>query len=268
MAKIQIVWPHGSKPVLEAELANITAYLFLDDALNPVDCSYDPVVRLWMAEDKQPGRVVALGEKRLITRDNRTFAAWDFNDIDVSAAQDPTKKLYFFVTVDGVETRRNVWAHAANVLNFNPRPDPALGVVGEPINPVDAKIEVVWPQGLPVEEATRADISGVLFEPGSLNAVSEDSPWQPQVALYSALNTGVDGGSDAAVVGEPRTVLPGSYRAWGFNDVDVSAARQSGNRIYFWLDVAGVDTQPNIWTYGEDGPTIFPEADLPARNCR
>lgn len=269
IAKIEILWPHDGQPVLEATRANITAYLFRDDALNPVRCDYDPVVQLWQATNAQPARLVGLGQKRMLTREGRTFSVWDFNDVDVSLARNPNNKLYFFVRVKGVPTRHNIWAHAADARTFFPLQDTPQGVIPGPFAPVTAKIQILWPHdNRPVAEADRANLTGVLFAANTQIAVSADSTWQPVVQLHAALNNGVNPPAAHSIVGSPRTAPSGAYRVWDFNDVDVSAARDPQNKLYFWLDVAGVTTFPNIWSHGADARTIFPLADLPASSCQ
>ena len=266
LAKIEILWPHGNRPVSSADLANLTAYLFLDDALNPVDCAYQPVVRLWRSRNAEPARFVKLGAKRLVERNGLTFPVWDFNDVDVSDARDPANKLFFFVTVDGVTTRRNVWAHAADARTYFPQQDTPTSVVPFRIEPVDAKIQIVWPHGLPVDQATQANITGLLFVPGTTVAAGPSNTWNPQVWLHASLNNGVDSGRLA--LGSLRTVGSPTYRAWDFNDIDVSAARAPENKLFFWLEVEGSSTQPNIWSHGADARTIFPSMDTPVRSCR
>ena len=69
---------------------------------------------------------------------------------------------------------------------------------------------------------------------------------------------------------QPRAVADGgfSYLVWDFNDVDVSAAQDPLNSIYFWVQVDDVPTYPNVWAHGSDARTIFPDADVPAESCR
>jgi hypothetical protein len=49
--------------------------------------------------------------------------AWDFNDIDVSAANDALNRLTFWVSVDDVPTYSNFWAHAVDARTLFPQPD-------------------------------------------------------------------------------------------------------------------------------------------------
>ncbi|TAK35013.1 MAG: hypothetical protein EPO21_07860 [Chloroflexota bacterium] len=122
-AKIEIVWPHDSAPVTAAALANIEVYLFQSGTLTPVGQEFDNPVRLWKALNNNPASPVSTGQKTIVTRDGVTFPIWIFNDVDVSAAQDPANKIYFFARVDGVDSRHNVWTHGADPRTFFPQQD-------------------------------------------------------------------------------------------------------------------------------------------------
>lgn len=277
-AKIEIVWPHGGVSVRDADLANITAYLFAGTgtattpgaALDPPPCGWTPTVRLWAALNTAPARPIAVGQKRLQTTSGRTFPAWDFNDIDVSDARDPANKLAFFVTVDGARTLSNVWAHASDARTLFPQQDVPAGVIRRTPIAVDSRIQIVWPHdNLSLEEATRANITAYLFEAGTLEAIPPGLGWSPVVRLHRAVNTDVEQ-ADNAIVGQARVIVGTGglkFLAWDFNDVDVSAARDSLNRIYFWVTVDGVTTNPNVWAHGADARTIFPQPDVP-NACR
>ncbi len=269
LAKIEILWPHDSKPVTEATRANITAYLFRDDALNPVNCDYAPTVQLWQATNTQRARLVGFGQKRMLTREGRTFPVWDFNDVDVSLARNPNNKLYFFVRVDGVPTRHNIWAHASDARTFYPFPDTPQSVAPDPFAAATAKIQILWPHdNRPVAEADQANLTALLLDADTSTALRADAAWQPLVRLHSALNNNVNERAEQSMVGNPRAAAPDAYRVWDFNDIDVSAARDPQNKLYFWLEVAGVTTFTNIWSHGVDARTIFPLADLPASSCQ
>jgi YVTN family beta-propeller protein len=269
-SKIEIVWPHGGAAVQDAKLANITVYLISGAGVDSPPCDWEPTVRLWVARNAQPAHPVALGQKRVFTTGGRTFPVWDFNDVDVSAAQDPANKLTFFVTVDEVRTLHNVWTHAVNAQTVFPQPDVPTGTVRRPPSDVDSKIEIVWPHGnLPVTQAAMANITTYLFEKGTEQAIPPDLGWLPTVTLHRSLNAETENlagtGLSSAGVGMPRTVTTEEglkFLAWDFNDVDVSAAQDPLNKIYFWVSVDGVSAFPNIWAHGSDSPTIFPQADV------
>jgi len=270
-AKIEIVWPHGGADVEEAELANIIAYLFTDDALHVPPCDWGPSVRLWAALDAEPARFIKTGEKRFASDAGRRFPVWDFNDVDVSAARGPAHKLTLFVTVGGVPVARNVWTHAADARTILPHPELPTGLVDTVPTGVDARIQIVWPHGnAPVDQAEKANITAVLFRRGTKEAIPPGLSWRPTVRLYTALNTDVGPVEGEGMVGTPRAVADGgfTYLVWDFSDVDVSAAQDPLNSIYFWVQVDDVPTYPNVWAHGSDARTIFPHADVPAESCR
>jgi len=227
-------------------------------------------VWLWAALNAEPASPVALGQKRLITASGRTFPAWDFYNVDVSAAREPANKLTFFVTVEGVLTRFNIWTHAADARTLLPTQDIPTGTVTQRPSALDARIEIVWPHdNLPVTEAKLANITVYLFEQGTKRALSPDLGWLPTVRLHRSLNTETEvPGTD--VVGVPRVITAPNgiqFLAWDFNDVDVSAAQDPLNKIYFWVTVDGVPTYSNIWSHGADVRTVFPQPDI-LNSCR
>jgi len=270
-AKIEIVWPHEGAPVEKAERANITAFLFTDAAGHVPPCDWEPSVRLWAALDAEPARFIKLGEKRFMRYAGRRFPVWDFNDVDVSAARDPAHKLTFFVTVDEVPTAHNIWTHAIDARTIFPRADVPTGLVDAVPAAVDAKIQIVWPHdNAPVDQAEKANITAVLFRHGTKEAIPPELGWKPTVRLYAALNTEVGPVEGEGMIGTPRAVTAGgfTYLVWDFNDVDVSAARDPLNKIYFWVGVDDVPTYPNVWAHGADARTIFPRPDVPAESCQ
>jgi hypothetical protein len=86
------------------------------------------------------------------------------------------------------------------------------------------------------------------------------------VRLLRAQNNGV---LEEVAVGERRLAEAGgvSYPVWDFNDVDVSAARDPQNKLYFMVSVDGLQTLPNVWVHGVDARTYFPEMDVPTNPC-
>lgn len=265
-AKIEVVWPHDGAPVREAAQANITAYLMAVDSNRPPPCDWEPTVRLWGALNAEPARPIAVGEKRMLVTGGRSFPVWDFNDVDVSAARDPSNKLSFYVTVDDVHTYHNVWVHAQDARTILAQPDIPTDLLAAPPAEVDARIEIVWPHdGLPVEQAKLANITAFPFEAGTLSAIAADAAWNPAVRLHRSLNADAESLSEMPVAGKARAVeLEGGdvMLAWDFNDVDVRAAQDRLNKIYFWVSVEGVPTFPNIWAHGADTPTVFPQVDV------
>jgi hypothetical protein len=267
-AKIEVVWPHDEAPVRDADRANITAYLISETGSDAPPCDWEPTVRLWAAENSQPARPIAVGQKRMIATGGRRFPAWDFNDVDVSAARDPANKLTFFVIVDGVKTLHNVWVHAADARTIFPQPDAPAGVVTRRPGAVDARVEVVWPHDdLPVDKATLANITAYLFESGTKQAISPELEWSPTLRLHRSTNADTETAEAyrSAPIGVSRVITSetgGAFLAWDFDNVDVSAAQDSLNKIYFWLSGDDVLTFPNVWAHGANTPTIFPQTDV------
>ena len=272
-AKIEIVWPHGGVGVEEADLANITAYLLAGDGTAPAPalldsppCDWSPTVRLWSALNNQPMQQVGIGEKRMVTAAGRTFPAWDFNDVDVKPARDPANKLAFLVTVDGVVTLSNVWAHAADARTLFPQQDNPMGAIRHRPTAVDARIQIVWPKdGLPVETAHLANITVYLFEAGTMQAIAPDAGWSPAVRLHWSAGNEAEAAPGQGMLGAPRPVSGANgvtFLAWDFNDVDVSAANDSLNRLFFWVTVDGATTYSNIWAHAIDARTLFPQPEV------
>jgi YVTN family beta-propeller protein len=270
-AKVEIVWPHGGAGVEGAELANVTAYLFTDDALHVPPCAWEPTVSLWAAVDAEPAQFVGQGEKRFASDSGRRFPVWDFTDVDVNAARDPLHKVSLFVTTDEVPVAHNIWTHAADARTLLPHPAVPTGLVDTVPPAVDARIQIVWPHdNAPVERAERANITAVLFRHGSREAIPHDLDWQPVVRLYTSLNTDVGPLEGEGTPGTPRSVTEDgiTHLVWDFNDVDVSAAQDPQNKLYFWVQVDDVPTYPSVWAHGTDARTVFPRADVPAESCR
>ena len=270
-AKIEIVWPHDGATVREATAANLTAYLMDLDSYKSPPCAWEPTVRLWAALNAEPARPIAVAEKRMLDTGGRVFPVWDFNDIDVSAARDPFNKLSFYVTVDDVDTYHNIWVHAQDARTIQAQPNRPTDLLTQPPSEVDARIEIVWPHDdLPVEQAELANITTSLFEAGTLSAVSADAAWNPTVLLHRSLNADAESPSDTPIRGQRRAIpteTGDEMLVWDFNDVDVRAAQDRLNKIYFWVSVDGVATFPNIWAHGADTPTVFPQVDV-LESCR
>ncbi|HOG45479.1 MAG TPA: PKD domain-containing protein [Anaerolineae bacterium] len=119
-ARIEILWPHGGAHVQGASLANLTAMLFRPGTLESAPPDWSPTMRLWRALDNGVAEPVGVGVKRLVTRGGLTYPVWDFDNVDVAAAQDPAHKLTFTLTVDGVETYSTAWVHGADARTIFP----------------------------------------------------------------------------------------------------------------------------------------------------
>ena len=271
-AKIEIVWPKGvgaaSAAVTEADRANISIYLFHPGTLDIAPCQWQPPLRLWAALNSEQARPVAVAEPGVRYTDLGAVRTWEFNDVDVSAARDPLSKIYFFVTVDGVNTHTNVWAHGADARTHYPQQEfpGGIGVVGDKL---DAKIQIVWPHDAqgnprPVAEATLVNIGVDLFVRGTQLSVPPD--WNGTVRLYRSLNNGVE---ELVAVGQKRLVAVDGlvYPRWDFNNISVSAATDPMNKYYFRVAIDGFETTSTIWSHGADGRTYFPNIDDPTSGC-
>src|SRR5207249_539571 len=105
--------------------------------------------------------------------------------VDVSAAKNSRNKIYFFVTVDGVSTRSNVWSHGADARTFFPNADVPTGTGA--IGAADAKIEIVFPHdNLPVDRAKQVNVTATIFNRGTLQAGNDAT--SPTLRLFRALN--------------------------------------------------------------------------------
>jgi hypothetical protein len=252
-ARIQILWPHGGAPVREATLANLSAWLLEPGTLRPAALTGEPVVYLWRALNNGPAEIVATGVRR------GSSMLFDFNNVDVSAARDARNKLYFYISVEGVPTRSNVWAHAQDGRTHFPAQDVPTGS-GPVGRAVDARIEILWPHGnARVTAAEQANLTAMLFLPGTLTSVPAE--WNPTVRLYRSLDNGV---AEQVAIGVKRLVTQNgvTYPVWDFNNIDVSAAKDPAHKLFFSLAVDGVETHTSVWVHGVDGTTVFPVWDI------
>jgi len=270
-AKIAIVWPHNSLPVTQAQRANITAHLTQANSRWAVACDFAREVTLWQAQNNEPARPIATGSRRMAEFDGRRVPVWDFNDIDVSAARDPSAKLYFSVRIAGVACRANVWVHGTDARTLMPQPFQAeaelpVTAASAPAE-VDARIQILWPHGgASISQALLANLSADLFAHGMrtrLAPAKSGTTWQPAVWLVRANNNSV---GERVARGILRTETNGAAH-WDFNDVDVSVARQPTNKLHFWVEVDGALTYSNFWTHGLDARTYLPNPEPPLGNC-
>jgi hypothetical protein len=260
-ARIEILWPHGNLPVAQATQANLTAALYQHGATISVNSRVTDTLHLWQALDNGVAQPVATGVKRTASAGSLTYPLWDFNDVDVSAARDPSHRYYFWVSDDNQRVNSTIWSHGVDARTFFPQQDVPTGVLTQTVTAVDAKIEIVWPHAsAPVSQATLVNVGVELFAHGTLQSVPVD--FGRSVQLYQSTNTG---GLEPIAMGTRvlQTTNGLTYPTWQFNDVDVSAARDPNNRIYFRLDVPGVTTYSNVWTHGVDARTHFPKQDVP-----
>jgi hypothetical protein len=260
-ARLEILWPHGNLPVTKATQANLTAALFDHGALVSVNDSYTRTLHLWQALDSGVAQEVVTGTKRLVSAGALQYPLWDFNDVDVSAARNPSHRYYFWTTVDGQATNATIWAHGADARTIFPQQDVPSGLLAAAPSDVDAKIEIVWPHdSAPVAKATLANVGVELFGHGTQQSVPVE--FGSTVRLYRSVDNGpmeIVATGDRAV----QTANGLTYPTWQFNDVDVSPAQDPAHRVYFRVDVVGATTYSNVWTHGIDARTNFPKQDVP-----
>ncbi|MDA8219629.1 MAG: hypothetical protein M0Z94_18685 [Dehalococcoidales bacterium] len=273
-AKIEIVFPHDGVPVTQASLANIGTVLFTPGTRIPVPCGFDGDVVLWRAINNDPARPIVSGTRIMQSRNGLTYPEWVFNNVDVSAAQNPNNKIYFFVTVNAQPngTNSNVWVHGADPRTIFPLQDVPSAVQPWPTPPaqLDTKIEIVFPNSPLVRQATRANIGTDIFRLGTLRSV--DFSRNPFAFLIRSLN------ADVATFGAVNDIRISAsnggvvHPRWVFDNIDVSQATTGTppNLILFRSVVA--DTQfesfPNVWSHGADVRTFFPIQDVPERSCQ
>lgn len=268
-AKVQIVYPHDGALVTQATLVNIGVFLSAPGTLIPVPMAFDRPVRLWRAVNASPAQPVALGVKVIRNVEGRVFPAWEFNDIDVSAARDPSNRLFFFVTVDNIGTNNNVWVHAADPRTFLPHQDVPVGLATWP-NEVDPTVQIVYPHhGGEVSNTPLANIGVDVFAHGAPQSV--DFSRDPLVYLLRSENAAV---ATYGATGE-RVAFGGDgveRPRWVFNDVDVSAANLGAGHslvtIFFWARVEGISSLPSIWAHDPSPQTNFPRQDVPSQSAQ
>jgi len=261
-AKIQIVWPIGNKPVSQATQVNIGAYLLERGGTKSICADNTLKVELWRALNNQVEELVGPGNLVLKAVGAGTVPSWEFNDVDVSAARDPVNKYYFRIAVEGApDTSGNVWSHGEDARTYFPKQDVPSGVADSLPPEVDAKIEIVWPHdNLPVSKAAQANVGVFLFEHGTLRSVP--ASWNPTVRLWASLNNNP---AQAIAVGrkEMKAIDGKTFPVWNFDNVDVSAATDPNNKLYFRVTVDGVSGRSNIWSHAVDARTFFPKQDSP-----
>ncbi|MBI4301621.1 MAG: hypothetical protein HY664_03360 [Chloroflexi bacterium] len=125
-ARIEIVWPHDNAPVAEATMVNVTAMIFAPGTLLSIPPDQNLNLYLLRSSNNGVAERVAEGTKRIVQGRGFTYPVWDFNNIDVSAATDPTNKYYFRLEIDRGTTFpnfTNVWAHGADARTYFPQMD-------------------------------------------------------------------------------------------------------------------------------------------------
>jgi hypothetical protein len=262
-SKIEIVWPHDNAPVTKATQANVSAYVFKHGTTVSVPTTWNAPVKLWRAIDNGVEELVGQGQVRQNKAGSLAFPTWDFNDVDVSAATDPKKKVYFHLSVDGKREASNVWSHASDARTFMPQPDVPGGVAAAAPQSVDAKIEIVFPHdNLPVDKADKVNVQAYVFEHGSNKSVPLG--FDGQVVLWRSLDNGP---AEPVALGDKdqKTVNGVTFPTWTFNDVDVSAARDPSHKYYFRIEAGGATVSySNVWAHASDARSYVPQPDVPS----
>jgi hypothetical protein len=249
-------------------------YVYSTDGGSP-SCAALPQLDLWAAAGQQPAQLIAgSAVRRLADVEGVTFPVWEFPDVDLAAARGGEELLHLFAT-SGAHSRHNIVTLGAATGTDYPSPAAPLKTVKWEGSAVAASLEILWPQdGKPVSGAApvadKANLSVALFRHGSRDVLSADPSFQPVVRLHWSLNDGPDLAGPNPRTGQPRLVQTPwlTYYLWDFPDVDISAARQSGNYLNFWAEVEGVGVATtNVWSHGY-GPHPDALALPPSDGCR
>jgi hypothetical protein len=126
---------------------------------------------------------------------------------------------------------------------------------------IDARIEVVWPHnGASVDKADKANVAAYLFSRDS--TVSVGPNWDTMPRLYRSTNNGVE---EQVAVATKRIATVNGFMVpvFEFNDVDVSAARDPRNRVFFHVGLGAGHAESNTWSHAVDSRTYFPKTDVP-----
>jgi hypothetical protein len=115
-APIQVVWAR------DTSVANITGVLLNPGSTVSVPCRWNPTVRLYASVDGGPTLNAGTGAKRMVTEGGITYTVWDFNGVDISAAN-AGKSIDFWMDVGGVSTHATRWTYS-NAPPPTPTPTP------------------------------------------------------------------------------------------------------------------------------------------------
>lgn len=124
-APIEVVWPKDPKN------ANITGVLLLPNSTQAVPCRWNPSVRLYASIDGGPTLNMGLGARRVATDNGVTYPVWDFNSVDISAAQQG-KSIDFWLDVNGVTTHATRWTYSTATPTPMPTPTPSADASATP----------------------------------------------------------------------------------------------------------------------------------------
>ncbi|HUE76192.1 MAG TPA: hypothetical protein VMP10_05125 [Chloroflexota bacterium] len=260
-ARIEIVWPHGDGAVADTSLANVGAVLYQTGTMVAVGRETNFTARLWKAVDDRPFEFVAIGRKSTGALAGLSVPIWRFDNVDVSEARSPDRRVYLKLTVDGVAVRSNIWSHANDGRTNFPVVDIPDGLEPRLIQPA-FKIQALWPHdGASVDQADRANLVVYAFERGTRRAAS--SNWSAVARLWRSID-----GSPAEPVGlampTARAVNGGMMAIWEFNDVDVGVARDPDRRMFFFVTADDAPAQSNVWAHAQDARSFHPDFNQPS----
>ncbi|HEY53189.1 MAG TPA: hypothetical protein G4N94_07000 [Caldilineae bacterium] len=269
--RIEILWPHGYAPVTEAQQANMGLRVYSSRTQEPPPCAWTPNVEVWVARDTEPLRRLGLAEQRAV--EGRPFPFWEYNDLDVSWANDSDHKLVFLARVAPslAQNHGSPWIHAADARTYLPVPPEPVGLTDAAPEAIDALIRVVWPHDrdgnfTTAAQANLVNISALLVAQDTLVALAPEH-LPERVWLVGALDNQV---GRRLAVGEPRTVKRGelTYTTYEFNNIDVSLARELAHHWTFWLEIPDANATSNVWVHGIDSRTHAPELLEPIVGCQ
>jgi hypothetical protein len=123
------------------------------------------------------------------------------------------------------------------------------------------RIQALWPHnGVPVDQANRANLVVYAFENGTRQAASAN--WRAVGRLWRSID-----GAPAEPVGlampTERAVDTGKMAIWEFNNVDVGIARDPERRLFFFVTADDAPAQSNVWAHAQDARSYHPSFNQP-----
>jgi photosystem II stability/assembly factor-like uncharacterized protein len=128
-ARIQIVWPHdgtgAEQPPNAATHANVAVLFFKRGTRLSAPVGWQPGgVTLYGAWNHEIGRPLAKEATTGVrTTGAITYPYWEFTNIPVARALDPSNRLYLWVRLDAIETHPTIWVHGTDARTAFPVPD-------------------------------------------------------------------------------------------------------------------------------------------------
>ncbi len=125
--RVDVLWPHDplglERGIRQNTAANISVVLY--DGLAPrqaAPAEWTPTVHLLKSLDTGVAEVLT-GERMLVSANGIVYPTWVFDDVDVSAARNPSNRYYFRVSVDGQDVLTSVWTYGADGRTYFPASD-------------------------------------------------------------------------------------------------------------------------------------------------